>query len=62
MVSVFPFYNGQPPFVPTVAVCLPKAYIKPEDGIVIPYGIYPGDTMVGFFAITHDAIHPAVSE
>ena len=35
MVSVFPFYDGQPPFVPTVAVCLAKAYIKPEDGIVI---------------------------
>jgi len=45
-------------FVPIVAVCLAKAYIKPGDGIVIPYGIYPGDTMVGFFAITHDAIHP----
>src|SRR5213080_1122757 len=45
MVSVFPFYNGQPPSVPT----------KPEDGIVIPYGIYPGETMVGFFVITHDA-------
>ncbi len=62
MVSVFPFYDGQPPFVPTVAVCLAKAYIKPEDGIVIPYGIYPGDTMIGFFAITHDMIHPTVSE
>ena len=35
MVSVFPFYDGQPPFVPTVAVCLAKAYIKPGDGFVI---------------------------
>jgi len=35
-------------FVPIVAVCLAKVYIKPGDGIVIPYGIYPGDTMVGF--------------
>jgi len=48
-------YPDQHAFVPSVAVCLAKAYIKPENGLVVPFGIYSGETMVGFFTITHDA-------
>ena len=36
-------------------MCLAKAYIRPENGLVVPYGIYSEETMVGFFTITHDA-------
>ena len=48
-------YPDQYAFVPSVAVCLAKAYIKPENGLVIPFGVYSGEVMVGFFTITHDA-------
>ena len=42
-------YPDQHPLVPSVAVCLAKAYIKPENGLVIPFGVYSGEVMVGFF-------------
>src|SRR5205823_14790723 len=57
MVSVFPFYDGQPPFVPSVAVCPAKAYIKPEDEIVLPYGASPRGTMMWLFALTPATTH-----
>ncbi|MBY0597581.1 GNAT family N-acetyltransferase [Bacillus bingmayongensis] len=34
---------------PPVAIALAKAYIKPDDRIIEPYGIYNEHTMVGFF-------------
>ncbi|SFH95110.1 MULTISPECIES: N-acetyltransferase [unclassified Bacillus (in: firmicutes)] len=34
---------------PPVAIALAKAYIKPDDRMVEPYGIYHQNKMVGFF-------------
>ncbi|KSU84520.1 diamine N-acetyltransferase [Fictibacillus enclensis] len=33
---------------PPVAMALAKAYIRPENRVVEPYGIYNGDELVGF--------------
>ncbi len=40
-------------FVPSVAISLAKAYIKPEGETVTPYAIYAEGKMVGFFTYTY---------
>ena len=49
---------AQLPFVadsqPIVAVALAKAFIRPDGHPWHPYGLYTGETIVGFVAVAHD--------
>lgn len=51
----------QEPFVPSVAVSIAKAYIKPGGLNHDPYGIYMGDTIVGFYSFMYNPYNPKVS-
>ena len=41
-------------YSPIAALALAKAYIRPGGMIWMPYAIYAGDTMVGFFTLAHE--------
>jgi len=40
-------------YAPIAALALAKAYIRPGDMTWIPYAVYAGATMVGFFALAY---------
>ncbi|MDM5155354.1 GNAT family N-acetyltransferase [Bacillus sp. DX1.1] len=40
---------------PPVAIALAKAYIRPDDRVVEPYGVYNQHKMVGFFNLHYTA-------
>ena len=47
----------QQSFVPSIAISLAKAYIKPEDLTYDPIAVYAEGAMVGFYSFMHKAAH-----
>jgi diamine N-acetyltransferase len=43
---------------PIVAIALAKAYVGAGGAIWAPYGIYAGETMIGFVALAHEVEAP----
>lgn len=39
---------------PPVAIALAKAYIRPDDRMIEPFGIYHNEKMVGFFNLHYE--------